>query len=211
MRGIFRGQDQLIDLPALLPEADRNLETFPIFSGHPRPTQYLIYHFSIPGRIPTTARPTSPRVVLALASHVSFSSSGIGYSADTPDQHNTMDPRTNQSSFQPPLHQPTSFDSSQSQSDAHTHLNSVQSMDASISSSYQLDQFNPPLNHVRPTKRPRVDPSRTSMSYPRKRAVTACQLCRTRKTKCSNARPKCKFCADTGAECVYEDSLDHSS
>ncbi|KAL6412655.1 hypothetical protein AUP68_03860 [Ilyonectria robusta] len=119
-----------------------------------------------------------------------------------------MHPHTNQSSFHP-LHHHTSFDS-QSQSHVHTHLNSVQSMDASISS-YQLDQFNPALHHVRPTKRPRVDPSRTSMSYPRKRAVTACQLCRTRKTKCSNARPKCKFCSDTGAECVYEDSLGHSS
>ncbi|KAH8694612.1 hypothetical protein BGZ61DRAFT_588540 [Ilyonectria robusta] len=119
-----------------------------------------------------------------------------------------MHPHTNQSSFHP-LHHHTSFDS-QSQSHVHTHLNSVQSMDASISS-YQLDQFNPALHHVRPTKRPLVDPSRTSMSYPRKRAVTACQLCRTRKTKCSNARPKCKFCSDTGAECVYEDSLGHSS
>ncbi|RDW69228.1 hypothetical protein BP6252_08248 [Coleophoma cylindrospora] len=60
-------------------------------------------------------------------------------------------------------------------------------------------------------KRPRMEKSRTGMSYPRKRAVTACQLCRVRKTKCNNARPKCRLCEDSGAECIYEDRADHSS
>jgi hypothetical protein len=60
-------------------------------------------------------------------------------------------------------------------------------------------------------KRRRTDNSRAIMSYPRKRAVTACQLCRHRKTKCNNERPKCKLCADVGADCVYEDRADHSS
>ncbi|KAE9373064.1 hypothetical protein N431DRAFT_336998 [Stipitochalara longipes BDJ] len=49
------------------------------------------------------------------------------------------------------------------------------------------------------------------MSYPRKRAVTACRLCRVRKRKCNNARPTCKFCETLGAECSYEDPLDHSA
>lgn len=63
----------------------------------------------------------------------------------------------------------------------------------------------------RPSKRRTTEKSRSAMSYPRKRAVTACQLCRQRKTKCSNTRPKCKLCADAGADCVYGDPLDHSS
>lgn len=49
---------------------------------------------------------------------------------------------------------------------------------------------------------------------PRKRAVTACNICRARKTKCDNARPSCSFCATTGAQCYYPDnalSLDHTA
>ncbi|KAL1979472.1 hypothetical protein VTN96DRAFT_5716 [Rasamsonia emersonii] len=50
------------------------------------------------------------------------------------------------------------------------------------------------------------------MSYPRKRAVSACQLCRRRKTKCDNVRPTCGFCASIGATCVYQAShTDYSS
>lgn len=40
--------------------------------------------------------------------------------------------------------------------------------------------------------------------YPRKRAVAACQLCRTRKTKCDNGRPSCGGCVNVGAECIYQ-------
>ena len=50
------------------------------------------------------------------------------------------------------------------------------------------------------------DSSEVPILSTRKRAATACRLCRTRKTKCSNGRPKCKLCADTKAECVYEDA-----
>ncbi|CAI7596264.1 unnamed protein product [Penicillium pancosmium] len=50
------------------------------------------------------------------------------------------------------------------------------------------------------------------MSYPRKRAVTACQLCRRRKTKCDNVRPTCGFCANIGSSCVYQaPEADYSS
>lgn len=44
--------------------------------------------------------------------------------------------------------------------------------------------------------------SRGAASYTRKRAVTACQVCRSRRTKCDNKKPKCTFCERTGAECV---------
>ena len=63
----------------------------------------------------------------------------------------------------------------------------------------------------RKLKRARTEVTRFSMSYPRKRAVRACQLCRTRKTKCNNIRPICGACNQIDATCIYEDSSDHSS
>lgn len=50
------------------------------------------------------------------------------------------------------------------------------------------------------TKRP-IAVSRASAAYPRKRAVTACQVCRARRTKCDQKKPSCSFCASIGAEC----------
>ncbi|KAF8861092.1 hypothetical protein BDZ45DRAFT_587382 [Acephala macrosclerotiorum] len=44
---------------------------------------------------------------------------------------------------------------------------------------------------------------RGTASYPRKRAVAACQTCRSRKTKCDNRRPICSFCENSGANCIY--------
>lgn len=44
---------------------------------------------------------------------------------------------------------------------------------------------------------------RGNASYPRKRAVTACEVCRARRTKCDNKRPACGFCARSGAKCNY--------
>ena len=43
---------------------------------------------------------------------------------------------------------------------------------------------------------------RGSAAYPRKRAVTACQVCRSRRTKCDNAKPACSFCVKAGAKCI---------
>src|SRR5215475_7989948 len=51
----------------------------------------------------------------------------------------------------------------------------------------------------RSSKRPAP---RGTASYPRKRAVTACQVCRSRKTKCDNAKPTCSFCRKVGAKCI---------
>lgn len=42
-------------------------------------------------------------------------------------------------------------------------------------------------------------------TFPRKRSVTACQLCRSRKTKCNNGRPICSQCLSLNAQCVYEE------
>ncbi|RSL48318.1 hypothetical protein CEP51_015648 [Fusarium floridanum] len=46
---------------------------------------------------------------------------------------------------------------------------------------------------------------RTESSYPRRRSVTACTVCRGRKSKCDNKRPSCSFCQSVGATCVYEE------
>jgi hypothetical protein len=51
---------------------------------------------------------------------------------------------------------------------------------------------------------------RGTAAYPRKRAVTACQTCRARRTKCDNLKPKCSFCLRTGATCV-QSAVDLSS
>ncbi|ORY13440.1 hypothetical protein BCR34DRAFT_649201 [Clohesyomyces aquaticus] len=51
---------------------------------------------------------------------------------------------------------------------------------------------------------------RGTAAYPRKRAVAACQTCRSRKTKCDNVRPVCSFCERAGAICVCS-STDLSS
>ncbi|OAK96920.1 hypothetical protein IQ06DRAFT_229637 [Phaeosphaeriaceae sp. SRC1lsM3a] len=47
---------------------------------------------------------------------------------------------------------------------------------------------------------------RTSAMYQRKRAVTACEPCRRRKTRCDNARPVCGFCQNNHGQCSYPDS-----
>ncbi|KIX00868.1 uncharacterized protein Z518_09933 [Rhinocladiella mackenziei CBS 650.93] len=52
--------------------------------------------------------------------------------------------------------------------------------------------------------------TRIKSSYPRKRAIQACQKCRVRRTKCNNARPSCSSCLSIGAECIYSEG-DHST
>ncbi|CAH0058243.1 unnamed protein product [Clonostachys solani] len=47
---------------------------------------------------------------------------------------------------------------------------------------------------------------RTAAMYQRKRAVTACQPCRLRKTRCDNVRPTCGFCSKNGAQCTYPEA-----
>jgi hypothetical protein len=56
----------------------------------------------------------------------------------------------------------------------------------------------------RKRKLPPTDLNRRA-TFPRKRSVTACQLCRTRKTKCNNDRPVCSQCLSLNARCVYEE------
>ena len=43
------------------------------------------------------------------------------------------------------------------------------------------------------------------LDYPRRRATIACEICRSRKSRCDGARPKCKLCSELNAECVYRE------
>ena len=46
----------------------------------------------------------------------------------------------------------------------------------------------------------------SAKDYPRRRALQACQICRTRKTKCDNERPNCGSCSALGVECSYNEA-----
>ncbi|KAH8646911.1 hypothetical protein BX600DRAFT_477110 [Xylariales sp. PMI_506] len=71
------------------------------------------------------------------------------------------------------------------------------------SANYQCDDLGSSAKRKRPAPR-------GTASYPRKRAVTACQVCRARRTKCDNLKPSCSFCIKSGATCV-QSSVDLSS
>lgn len=43
------------------------------------------------------------------------------------------------------------------------------------------------------------------LDYPRRRATIACEICRSRKSKCNGTRPKCKLCTELNAECIYRE------
>ncbi|KAK0722183.1 hypothetical protein B0T26DRAFT_641723 [Lasiosphaeria miniovina] len=53
-----------------------------------------------------------------------------------------------------------------------------------------------------PLKRRNTD---AGLDYPRRRATIACEVCRSRKSRCDGTKPKCKLCTELGAECVYRE------
>ncbi|KFH42960.1 Quinic acid utilization activator-like protein [Hapsidospora chrysogenum ATCC 11550] len=53
-----------------------------------------------------------------------------------------------------------------------------------------------------PLKRRNTD---AGVDYPRRRATIACEVCRSRKSRCDGNKPKCKLCTELGAECVYRE------
>lgn len=62
----------------------------------------------------------------------------------------------------------------------------------------------PPPKRSRTSEgQPRERAGVPKVSYPKKRVNVACEVCRSRKTRCDAARPSCSFCADIGAQCVY--------
>ncbi|KAK1771269.1 hypothetical protein QBC33DRAFT_146402 [Phialemonium atrogriseum] len=55
---------------------------------------------------------------------------------------------------------------------------------------------------MNPLKRRNTD---AGVDYPRRRATIACEVCRSRKSRCDGTKPKCKLCTELGAECVYRE------
>ncbi|OTB06488.1 hypothetical protein M426DRAFT_72253 [Hypoxylon sp. CI-4A] len=53
-----------------------------------------------------------------------------------------------------------------------------------------------------PLKRRNTD---ATVDYPRRRATIACEVCRSRKSRCDGTKPKCKLCTELGAECIYRE------
>ncbi|OQU94918.1 Fungal Zn2-Cys6 binuclear cluster domain-containing protein isoform 1 [Cladophialophora immunda] len=53
--------------------------------------------------------------------------------------------------------------------------------------------------------RPLRDLSR--INYPKKRVSVACELCRSRKTRCDAKKPSCSFCLQTGVPCIYRTTV----
>ncbi|ODA76384.1 hypothetical protein RJ55_08230 [Drechmeria coniospora] len=55
---------------------------------------------------------------------------------------------------------------------------------------------------LNPPKRRTMD---VAADYPRRRVIIACEVCRARKSRCDGAKPKCRLCAELGADCVYRE------
>ena len=47
--------------------------------------------------------------------------------------------------------------------------------------------------------------SQDATDYPRRRATIACEICRSRKSRCDGTKPKCRLCTELGAQCVYRE------
>ncbi|KAL7271297.1 hypothetical protein RUND412_005957 [Rhizina undulata] len=47
--------------------------------------------------------------------------------------------------------------------------------------------------------------SMDGVEYPRRRATIACEVCRSRKSRCDGSRPKCRLCIELNAECIYRE------
>lgn len=48
-----------------------------------------------------------------------------------------------------------------------------------------------------------ADDPPNNVTYTRRKALTACNVCRARKTRCDNVLPKCGFCRSVDGECSY--------
>ncbi|KAL2267688.1 hypothetical protein VTJ83DRAFT_4965 [Remersonia thermophila] len=60
----------------------------------------------------------------------------------------------------------------------------------------------PSEESINPLKRRNTD---ATVDYPRRRATIACEVCRSRKSRCDGTKPKCKLCTELGAECIYRE------
>ncbi|PGH14823.1 hypothetical protein AJ79_02839 [Helicocarpus griseus UAMH5409] len=66
------------------------------------------------------------------------------------------------------------------------------------STNHETKPIETPIN---PKKRSSSD----AVEYPRRRATIACEVCRSRKSRCDGTRPKCRLCSELNAECIYRE------
>ncbi|KAK3390955.1 hypothetical protein B0H63DRAFT_127951 [Podospora didyma] len=71
-----------------------------------------------------------------------------------------------------------------------------------VSNGLQQQQKGSSDEGMNPLKRRNTD---AGLDYPRRRATIACEVCRSRKSRCDGTKPKCKLCTELGAECVYRE------
>ncbi|OCL11548.1 hypothetical protein AOQ84DRAFT_335776 [Glonium stellatum] len=80
---------------------------------------------------------------------------------------------------------------------------SQSSTDRELSNETQPQPNGPTSNDSRSNNKKR--PSTDTIDYPRRRATIACEICRSRKSRCDGSRPKCRLCTELNAECVYRE------
>ncbi|TIA02217.1 hypothetical protein D6C82_02993 [Aureobasidium pullulans] len=56
-----------------------------------------------------------------------------------------------------------------------------------------------------PNEQPSRGLAHEPLDYPRKRAIIACEICRSRKSRCDGGKPRCKLCVELDARCVYRE------
>ncbi|KAF3105569.1 hypothetical protein TWF569_010072 [Orbilia oligospora] len=62
-----------------------------------------------------------------------------------------------------------------------------------------------PMSAVSQTGNGRKRSNTDGVEYPRRRATIACEVCRSRKSRCDGSRPKCRLCIELNAECIYRE------
>lgn len=78
--------------------------------------------------------------------------------------------------------------------------------DANVAAAGDLasSPISPGVGEAGPLEIPQANrPSTSFANYGRRRATKACSVCRARKTRCDNQRPKCGFCSAHGGHCSY--------
>lgn len=88
----------------------------------------------------------------------------------------------------PPLKRPRTMSQSSYEHDGRS---------ASITNGAQI------IDGERPAAKKRY--SQDVLDYPRRRATIACEICRSRKSRCDGGRPKCRLCTELNADCVYRE------
>ncbi|KAH8879669.1 hypothetical protein GQ53DRAFT_25945 [Thozetella sp. PMI_491] len=111
-----------------------------------------------------------------------------------------------------PLKSPTSMKSARTPSFSREGIlgSAQKARNLSQSSEQQTDHLFSAMNKANsgddessnPLKRRNTD---NGVDYPRRRATIACEVCRSRKSRCDGTKPKCKLCTELGAECIYRE------